>query len=290
MEFTVFERISVDTIPSGSGIIKTGNTYHIIGDDSPYLFSLNSEFEVITKSPLLDLLSISDNRILKSEKPDFEALELIGQHELVVFGSGSKSPQRDVFVRIELGDSMKIEKYEISGFYDNLRNLPIFNNSELNIEASAFHNNRIYLFNRRKNLIIQFDYPELLAYLRGEAAFPDPVIQEFDLPTINGIEAGFSGATTLQGEPTIIFTASVENTDNAYDDGEILGSYVGLIDISDHHIAESFQYCQIPNEGANLKVESVSVEKEVELGKAELVLITDDDKGNSIVLKGILSW
>jgi len=290
MEFTVFEKISVDTIPSGSGIVKAGNKYHIIGDDSPYLFSLNSDFEVITKQPLLDLLPVADNRILKSEKPDFEALELIGQQELVVFGSGSKSPQRDVFVRIELGDSLKIEKYTISEFYDNLRNLPIFNDSELNIEASAFHNNRIYLFNRRKNLIIQFDYPALLAYLRGEASFPAPEIREFKLPKINGIEAGFSGATTLQDEPKIIFTASVENTDNAYDDGEILGSYIGLIDIVDHQISESYHYCQIPNEGANLKVESVSVEKEIEPGQTELVLITDDDKGKSILLKGLLTW
>jgi hypothetical protein len=82
----------------------------------------------------------------------------------------------------------------------------------------------------------------------------------------------------------------VENTDNAYDDGEILGSLIGIIDISNNTIATSFDYCKISNAGAHLKVESVTVEKEISPGKTEVVLITDDDKGNSIIVKGLLQW
>src|SRR5690606_20368636 len=133
---------------------------------------------------------------------------------------------------ILLKDSITVEKYDISNFYNNLRKLPIFKDSELNIEATAFHNNQIFLFNRKKNLIIKFQYKALLSYIKGERDFPKPEIKQYSLPIINGIEAGFSGATALLGEPRIIFTASVENTDNAYDDGEILGSFIGMIDIS----------------------------------------------------------
>lgn len=290
MNITVLDKIKMEKIPSGSGIIKSGSSYYIIGDDSPFLFSLDSNFQLTSKTPLLDTLVFADDRILKSHKPDFESLEMVKQNEMVIFGSGSKSPQRDVFIRILLKEPMLVEKYEISNFYNNLKNLPIFNNSELNIEATAFRNNQIFLFNRKKNLVIQFDYTDFLDYLKGKTAFPQPKIRQYSLPTINGIEAGFSGATTLKDDSKIIFTASVEDTDNAYDDGEILGSYIGIIDISDNNISESFDYCQIPNEGATLKVESVSIEKEISTGKTEVILITDDDKGNSVILRSVLVY
>lgn len=290
MKITVLDKIKIEKIPSGSGIIKANDVYYVIGDDSPFLFSLNRNFKTISKTPLLDTTNFSDKRIIKSEKPDFEALELIDDDEIVVFGSGSKSPQRDVFLRILLKDSLIIEKYDISHFYRNLRQLPIFKNSELNIEATAYHNNQIFLFNRKKNLIINFKYRDFLSFLKGEIAFPTPEIKQFNLPKINGIEAGFSGATALAGAPKIIFTASVENTDNAYDDGDILGSFIGLIDISNNGIVETFNYCQIPNVGEQLKVESVTIEEETSSGTTKVVLITDDDKGNSTVIVGLLLW
>lgn len=290
MKITILDEIKIEKIPSGSGIIKSSDIYYIIGDDSPFLFSLNSDFKTISKIPLLDTGNFLDERIIKSDKQDFEALELIEKNELVVFGSGSKSPQRDIFMRILLKDSLIIEKYDISDFYSKLRNLPIFKDSELNIEATAFRNNQIFLFNRKKNLIIRFEYKDLLAYLRGEITFPKPEIRQYFLPKINGIEAGFSGATALIDEPKIIFTASVENTDNAYDDGEILGSFIGIIDISNNNFTNSFNYCKISNAGANLKVESITVEKEISPGKTKVVLITDDDKGNSTILEGLLLW
>lgn len=110
------------------------------------------------------------------------------------------------------------------------------------------------------------------------------------MPKIKGIEAGFSGATTLKGQSKIIFTASVEDTDHAYDDGKILGSFIGIVDIKENNISKSFDYCQIPNDGAPLKIESVGVEKEISTGRTKVVLITDDDKGNSVILKSILIW
>lgn len=290
MKITVSDSIKIEKIPSGSGIVKSGNQYYIIGDDSPFLFSLDRELNVISQTRLLDSVNFSGKRIIKSEKPDFEALEMLGENELVVFGSGSKSPQRDVFMRILLKDSLIIEKYDITDLYTELKALPIFSDSELNIEATAFSDNQLFLFNRKKNLIIKFNYRDLLSYLRAEAAFPEPEIRQFALPQINGIEAGFSGATALKNEPKIIFTASVENTGNAYDDGEILGSFIGVIDVSTNNFTDSFTYCQIPNAEAKLKVESVTVEEEVSSGETKVILITDDDKGNSIILKSMLVW
>lgn len=130
----------------------------------------------------------------------------------------------------------------------------------------------------------------MLAHLSGEVEFPEVGITQFILPKIGGLEAGFSGAATLKKEEKIIFTASVENTDNSYDDGEILGSIIGVIDISNSKVSESFVYCAIPNSGANLKVESVTIDEEISSGETKVVLITDDDQGNSILLTAIIEW
>lgn len=290
MKITVLNEIKIENIPSGSGITKVGDIYYVIGDDSPYLFSLDKDFKIISKTPLLDTGDYSGNRISKSQKPDFEALEWIGENELVVFGSGSKSPERDLFLRVFLGDPLIMDRVDLSDFYSQLKNLPIFEDSELNIEATAYRNNHLYLFNRNKNLIIRFEYSALLAYLKEGVAFPTPEIRQFSLPKINGIEAGFSGATALANESKIIFTASVENTDNAYDDGEIMGSIIGILDISDNSVSASYQYCEIPNKGTPLKVESVTVEKEISSGETKVILISDDDQGNSSILPAIIFW
>ncbi len=290
MEIIVLNHIVLENIPSGSGIAKLGDVYYVVGDDAPFLFTLNKDFKVISRTPVLGSSNFSDQRIIKSDKPDFEALEVIDENELVIFGSGSKSPQRDVFIRILLNDSMRVERFKISKFYDQLRSLPKLIDSELNIEASAFCNNQIYLFNRKKNLIIKFNYPDLLAHLKGETAFPNPEITEFSLPKINGIEAGFSGATTLKNVSKIIFTASVEATDNAYDDGEILGSFLGIIDISNDAVSNVFDYCSVPNAVDKLKVESITVDEEISAGKTKIILITDDDQGNSTIIESMLLW
>jgi hypothetical protein len=289
MTLTIVDEIQLEKIPSGSGIIKSGEVYYVVGDDSPFLYSLDRDFKTISKTPLLEPVDFSE-RILKSEKPDFEGMELIDENEIVVFGSGSKSPQRNIFLRILLEEPLRIEKYDISDFYNTLIQLPIFKDSELNIEATAFRNNQLFLFNRKPNLIIRFEYKDFLAFLRDGMDFPKPEIRQFSLPKINGIEAGFSGATALMEDPKIIFTASVENNQNAYEDGEILGSLIGILDISDNTISQSFEYCLIPNAGANLKVESVTVEKEISAGETKVVLISDDDQGNSTLLTGLLLW
>jgi hypothetical protein len=284
------QETKIDEIPSGSGITILNDNYYVIGDDSPFLFTLTSELEIIDKLLLVDSVNLLDGRILKSEKPDLEALEIINDKELIIFGSGSKSPQRDVFYRIVVGNNCIIEQYDISEFYSSIKELPIMQNSELNIEGVAYYEEDIFLFNRQNNLILKYNYKELLNYFKLGKSAPIPEIKQCKLPNINNIEAGFSGAVALKNEPLIIFTASVENTNNAYDDGEILGSFIGIIDISDKDISNVIDFCEISSSNKKLKVESVSVENENSDRVTDIVLITDDDKGNSIILKGKLTW
>ncbi len=290
MEVQILNRKKLVNIPSGSGIAKANDGYYVIGDDSPYLYFLDQNFEVISKILISDDQNFNGQRIIKLEKADFETLELIGKNELVIFGSGGKSPQRDVFVQVFLNEQITVEKYDLTSFYNHLRSLPVLKDAELNIEATAFHEGQLYLFNRRKNIIFKFDYGQFLSFLKDDTALPTIEVHDYILQTINKVEAGFSGATILKDQPKIIFTASVEDTDNPYDDGEILGSFIGMIDISNKTVSDHFDYCELSNSEEYYKVESVTIEEEISVGKTKMILITDDDEGNSMILESVLLW
>jgi len=290
MQFNLTKHIELKGIPSGSGIAISKGKYYVVGDDSPYLFVLDTTFELVEKIPLQDTTLLVGNRIPKPLKADYEALEMISESELVVFGSGSKSPQRDVFIRVLLTDTPTIETYNLTTFYHHLKGLEVFAGSELNIEAVAFNNEVLYLFNRNKNIVLSFIYNEFLSYLNGDSILPAIEARHITLPTIKGIEAGFSGAAILKNENKILFIASVEDTNNAYDDGEILGSLIGIIDIANRFSKGVLEHCVVPKMDKELKVESIIVVKETNADKAEIVLITDNDKGTSLILKGVLQW
>lgn len=289
MEIQITQHRKLFNIPSGSGIVKNGAHYYIIGDDSHFLFKLNERFETVAKIELIESNFVVGDRIQKLKKSDFESLEMIGDEELIAFGSGSRSAQRDVFLHISLKSPVKIEHYDLSGFYDGLRNLEIMENSELNIEGVTLFDGFLLLFNRKKNNIFKLKYSEFLNYLINQSNFPKLEIHEFSLPKINGIEAGFSGATVLKNASKIIFTASVEDTTNAFDDGEILGSFIGVIGIENAVIARNFEYCAIPNIDEIFKVESVTVVQETSRDETRLILITDDDLGNSVLIEATLT-
>ncbi len=124
MELSIETERIVAGLPSGSGIAKHGELYFAIGDDSPFLFTLDQEFQVIDQMLIIDNPP-SEYRIKKDDKPDFEAMELINDNELVVFGSGSKSPERDIFIRILLEEAMRIERYDLTDFYQNIKEMSV---------------------------------------------------------------------------------------------------------------------------------------------------------------------
>lgn len=289
MTIEILNHKTIQGMMSASGILKHEEGFYVIGDDSPYLYSLNEDFKIISKTAIYPT-SHFKNRIPKSKKPDFETLELIENKEIITFGSGSKSPERDVFKRISLNNLEEVKSYIITNFYDFLRNLDILKNSYLNIEAVAYRNNHLYLFNRGTNLIISFLYNEFLSYLEEDATLPDLSINSYFLPKIKGLEAGFSGATTLRDHPYLVFTASVEDTPNPYDDGEIMGSFIGMIKIENDAPSSLLKSKILPITQESLKVESVTVKEEVTLGETIIVLVTDDDLTESHIIECRMLW
>ena len=126
-------------------------------------------------------------------------------------------------------------------------------------------------------------FRSFLLYLDGDIPLPKPNICSFYLPEINGYKAGFSGATFTPDRQRIICTASVENTENWIDDGEIFGTFIGVINPT---TLES-EFIPIMNEDKllNVKVESVTVCQMISEDYLHLYLITDGDLCGSELLK-----
>lgn len=285
MKIEIISHQELTGIPSASGMVKLGEEYFVTGDDSPYLFSLDKEMNLKAQYPIYSLKKLDGDKFIKAEKPDFEAMEMLNDSQILVFGSGSKSPQRDVFLRITLNGKLKVEQFNISELYNNLKEMDIMDGAELNIEALAFNEGNLYLFNRGRNIIFTFDYTQLMSFLEKDTDFFEPKAKLYELPEINGIQSGFSGATIFNEK--LIFTSSVEDTDNAYDDGEILGSFIGLIDIFEE---KELQYVLIPNKVHPLKVETVTIDKVVSDKELIVMLATDSDGGVSELLKARIYW
>lgn len=272
-------------VPSASGVVKFDENFYVIGDDSPFLFRIDSEFNLFSKTPIYTTENLRGNTIPKIDKPDFEAMEMINETELLVFGSGSKSPERNVCVLVKIGQEISYKEFDLSLFYGHLRNMEMMDSYELDIEGLAFTGDLLHLFNRGRNIIFSFSYKEFMAYCKTGKDFPIPKTSLFTLPEINGLEAGFSGATTFADKSYFIFTAAVEDAPNAYEDGDILGSFIGVIPIQEGKVSSDFLIKRIPNPGFPLKVESVIIDKVLSETQTDLVLVTDNDGAPSEILR-----
>lgn len=290
MNCTINKRIHLVEIPSASGIEKFRDHFFIIGDNSPWYFETNENFEVVRKYPISPL-PFPDSIIPKKKKKDLEAMTLIVENNdtsLLIFGSGSKYPLRYYGKKIDMLTHKAIE-YDFTAFYRDLMEEAKLSEDELNIEAAAVLNEKLYLFNRGVNKIIVVKLTSFLKFLNGEKEKLKMKAYPVDLPEIDGLPAGFSGATADEKNNKIIFTASVENTDNTYDDGAVLGSFIGVLDVEEihPHIKPDCRLIQENNKTQHLKVESIVINKYLDKGTS-YYLVTDSDGLESELLEVII--
>ena len=276
-------------VPSASGIEYIENSYYVIGDNVPWIYVLDSSFNRTARYELGGYMPDKGGIIPKAEKHDFEAMTEIswkGKSHLFIFGSGSKQPYRFEGKMIALTENHTIQTFSLQKLYDRIRDEAKLDPSELNIEAAAEVNGKLYLFNRGKNRLIVMDTEHFMAFLQEESTPLKMKVYSMDLPEINDIRSGFSGAAGDEKYNRIIFTASVEDTEDWVQDGEILGSFVGIIDLEylqQHYTPETVQI--VGKDGnKKFKVESISV-VENEGDVMECVLVTDNDGTNSELMR-----
>lgn len=293
MLFDLKYRQVLNGIPSASGIAKVDFSFYVIGDNSALLFQLNKNFEIISKKPLLQ--HATDSILSKFAKPDFEAmtsLEIENKKVLLIFGSGSKSPQRDILIKVHFRERIYTTTYDLRVLYDSLRTSTQLNSDSLNIEAVATLGNSLYLFNREDNLVIEYQLDEFLNFIDSKNSLPNYKIFKINLPRLNGLSAKLSGACEIPNSKLLIVTASVEDAPNTYEDGDVKGSFIAILNIED--LKEDYEPpCVLISknlEPLKIKVESVEVTKILSDTKLEIVLVTDSDGGDSELLVGHLTW
>jgi hypothetical protein len=293
MQATILRQLDLPNLPSASGVEIVGDTVYIIGDDSPYLYRLSvADLKPGQPLTLFETAHFSSGRIDKAIKADLECLTILttatGETGLLVCGSGATSARENGFwVPISSASDSAATVYPVtlSGLYAHLRNsLP--KGVTLNLEAVAATTTELLLFQRTVgsavgNLVFQLPLSATLDYLHHRSTTL-PTVQPigFQLPTINGRPSGFSGACVYENQ--LFVTASVEDTADAILDGEVLGSFVGLLDLKQANKPVSFAQLQLPNaQPYRGKVESVAVRRQIATNRYELLLVTDDDLGGS---------
>lgn len=278
MNITLKKYKSID-YSSGSALEFHHNVIYLIGDDSNKILCLNNGLDITSQIKLFDF---DGDRIPKKDKPDFEACTILN-NQLFIFGSGSKIPQRTSLYIFDI-DTQQIAIKSLQSLYENI--IATNDIQELNIEGITTINNSFLFFNRANNkqqnkLIILDDFnPNDLA--NTALKFVPIEIENF-----KGYQLGISGATYFPENDIMYLTASAEDTDNAYDDGEIVGSVLYII----HNASSVFLQDKIVLNGpiileeidvtlSKQKIESVCVLSYNE-HSTDLILVADNDNGKS---------
>jgi len=236
----ISSRKTIEYPSASAGMMKSQNNWWILGDDASKLLSIDPEvgfryIDIPYQRPLRkeDNNKGNDARTIKKTKLDWECFasyrDSINEH-IWAFGSGSKVNKRDSGI-YWLND--EIHKISLHKFYEHLRMSLYLNEKSWNIEGAACTDKTLFLLNRNPSLLIAIPLEEWMRFLQiGE--LPKTVeYTTITLPHINMHRAGLSGATFDQNRQSLFFTASVEITNDPIRDGEILGSFIGEIKLTD---------------------------------------------------------
>ncbi|RZL12164.1 MAG: hypothetical protein EOO62_11665 [Hymenobacter sp.] len=295
MTATILSETVLPYLPSASGVEIIGPTAYVVSDDAPYLFLLNAAtLAPISQVQLFETSEFGTGRIPKASKPDLESMAAItgpgGAAGLLLCGSGSR-PNREIgyFMGLPAAGASAaprfVQRLELAPLYARLRaQLPP--GTTLNIEAAATSDTELLLLQRSVGggPAVLFALPlEALTHLfEPRWAGPDAVrMLAFELPVLEGYAAGFSGAT-FAGDKLLV-TASVEATADAVADGAVLGSFVGVVDLT----AQTVTFARLAWADGHAylgKVEGLAVRRTLAPGQLELLLVTDDDQGGSTAL------
>jgi hypothetical protein len=274
--------------PSASGIDYLNKQVYIIGDDASNLMILDSN--LIPKDSL-SLYSNTEKRIPKAVKPDLESITITNDNQLLLLGSGSSAPYRNIAWFINPLTKQK-DSIRLDTFYQRLKANGI---QELNIEGSCAMPGHIILSNRGskgypKNHLI-FTHREFWKQQITSRINTILIGSNTDSTTFSGV----SGMTYASKTDELILTVSTEDTRNNMDDGAIGKSYLWIVKnisaktkwkaINPDRIID---LNKLDNRFSRQKIESVCILKETKK-LLHLLLAADNDNGSSTLFQVIVS-
>lgn len=209
-----------ENLTSGSAMCYVDGCLSIISDDSDVLYSYDTS-NLRLKKIALSAGELKE-QIPKALKPDFEAMCFVGGNYYII-GSGSTENRNDLVILSK--DLQVLERKSIASLYQNIREEFNISEADFNIEGLVLKDDKALFFNRgngskQKNGIFEVlqpwsDKAETLAF------------HLINLPKIGDFAYTFTDAILV--DEHILFLASLEQTLSVYDDGEILGSAIGVL-------------------------------------------------------------
>jgi hypothetical protein len=285
-------------VRAGSSLARVPGGIAVIQDDANFIAVVATDGSVSCITLPADATGqrqFDDNRGNKRRKLDLEACVSMatgGGTLLVALGSGSR-PSREQVALVEwTADSGPVVTVtNAAGMYAALRAVPEFAGSQLNLEGAVQVATRLRLFGRGNgatrgdlrpvNATCDLDWPALLAHLRAPGDIPAPAPQrvvQHELGRLQGVALGFTDATTCRD--AVLYTASAERTNDAVDDGQVMGSVVGVIPEDD-----AARWAVLRDVDGNPFAGKIEGLLEPQDGQADLFAIVDvDDAGTPSLL------
>lgn len=270
-------------IPAVSGLEVYGDRLLMISDNTEGLsisdFSGNL-LETIALEKEMSPIQI----IEKKYKSDYEACTIISKENvdyLLLVGSGSKKENRNKAKLVSLSNNNETANYDLVEFYSYLRSVNEIEPTDFNIEALAYYDNKLYFFNRGTNEIFVVKKSAFFDFLKNHNSEFKFKKYKMEIEPIEGFNAGVSGATiTSNGQ--VLITASAENTEDWYNDGEIVGSSIGWFELSEMQSKFKVKTQVLVDKDVILKskIESIAVHT-IDQNKARLFLVSDNDGADS---------
>ena len=221
-KFTLELLFQIIGIGSASGLIYKDNSLLIIGDNSGFLYEYQMDSKDLKRHPLLE--NPTENT-LKKDKADFEAITYFGD-SLYVFGSGS-TEKRNKMIHLNYVDKKIIATNDLANLYAVMQNFGDIKPEDFNLEGAIYTGESWFLLNRGNGS----SHKNVLFTIKGKNLTNDFTLlsNTYKLPKISGVRSSFTDAV-LVGD-SIYFLATAEDTQSTYDDGEVLGSFIGRINL-----------------------------------------------------------
>ena len=172
----------------------------------------------------------------KQLKLDLEAAVVLPDGRLLVFGSGSLRARERLVIITPDGNSQVRDASEL---YAELRAQTDFAGSELNLEGALVRGNALELFQRGNgaataelaavNAVGTLALDQFSSWLDHGGPVPElQRIVQVDLGQLGGVRLTFTDAT-LANDGSVAFLACAEDSQDAIQDGQVLGSRFGML-------------------------------------------------------------
>ena len=208
-------------IAAASGLAIVDAKFMIAADDENFVALYDEEKKSGISIPIFPGDLPLDLHKRKKIKPDIESLVYLPDSKIMAVPSGSAlNRDRGALLR---GDGSKIKDLSFQNFYAELRKT--FN--ELNIEGACVINEEVWFFQRGNGSLGENGIVKttLDSCMGGQPTILE--IQHLSLGKFQGVNLSFTDVSSWNSH--ILFLAVAEDSKSTYLDGNVLGSFLGLM-------------------------------------------------------------